>query len=93
MKGMLVKLFIVGLSTFAFTVAYAKDHNKNDHMKNKKMWMCETNASSSDKAADKKADDKMKKGMKSAKSAFDFAYAHCRDCTKITCTTETEKQQ
>jgi hypothetical protein len=48
-------------------------------------WTCTTNASSSSLAADKAADLQMKDGAKSAVSAFAFAVANCRDCTKITC--------
>lgn len=48
-------------------------------------WICTTNASTSSVNSDKKTDAKMAKTEASAKSAFAFASAHCRDCTTITC--------
>jgi len=70
------------LSLSLFNVANAKAHHHNP------MWMCETNASNADNDADKK-NDMSKKGM-SAKDAFNYAYKHCHDCTKITCTQESK---
>jgi len=48
-------------------------------------WICTTNASTSSVDSGKAADDKMAKTQTSAASAFAFATANCRDCTKITC--------
>lgn len=53
-------------------------------------WVCTTNASSSSVDSEKKADDKMAKAKKSVSSAFAYAKAHCRDCTKITCEAESK---
>ena len=48
-------------------------------------WTCKTNASSSSNDADKQADTKMSKDAKSASESFNYAAQNCRDCTKITC--------
>jgi hypothetical protein len=58
--------------------------NGND---NSKQWTCETNASSATTDTDKAADKDMG-NAKPGKSAFDYAFKNCRDCTKITCKSE-----
>lgn len=53
------------------------------------MWTCKTNASSATSSStEEHADNNMEKHGKNAKQAFAFAYKHCRDCTKITCSKE-----
>lgn len=85
MQGKISKMIIFGICVLMTTGSFAKNnHNHNQ------MWMCETNATSSTNAADKSADESMSKQGKSAKDAFYYAYKHCRDCTKITCTMETK---
>ena len=85
MKGLTnVIFFAASILLLSFTnIANAKHHQEKHGM-----WVCETNASSSANQADKNADDTMSKHGKSAKDAFNFAFKHCRDCTKITCTQE-----
>jgi len=81
MKGMLnliVGSFFVITASTSIAAAAAKTGLHSN-------WICTTNASTSSVHSDKKADDKMAKTEESAASAFAFASAHCRDCTKITC--------
>jgi hypothetical protein len=78
MKGFQAKAIILLCGFFLSSSVLA---NKNMNHK----WICETNASSASQDTDKKADDMMSKKAMSAKEAFNFAYKHCRDCTKITC--------
>lgn len=85
MKGFFSKTAILALGVFLSTGVLA---NKNHS--NSQMWICETNASSASTDADKKADDMMSKKAMSGKDAFNFALKHCRDCTKITCSTESK---
>lgn len=69
-------------SALIFNVSTGFAADKTDISKN---WICTTNASSSSVEADQQADDKMKNTALSIADAFSFAAAHCRDCTKVTC--------
>lgn len=82
MQGLISKIVIFTVCVLMATGSFAKG--------GKQMWMCETNASASTNMSDKNADQAMSKMGKSAKDAFYYAYKHCRDCTKITCTMETK---
>ncbi|MGQ3888637.1 hypothetical protein ACQUW5_06340 [Legionella sp. CNM-1927-20] len=86
---------ILGFSILmAGSVAFASSNNMNTNANNNQVkptdlhapvWMCTTNASSSDVQADKMADEKMAQQKMSVEKAFEFAAKNCRDCTKITC--------
>ena len=89
MKRILTSVGIFSLGLFLASGAYA--HDKHHHANGSKMWKCETNASSALSASDKKADDMMSKKSMSGRDAFNFAMKHCRDCTKVTCSTSEEK--
>lgn len=83
-------ILVATVTLFALSnAAYAnKANDENNHNAKKKLWICETNASSSSNTNEKVADNHMEKKAKSAKDAFEFALKHCRDCTKITCSVE-----
>lgn len=85
MKGLIINSSISICLLLLTSSVFAKE------MSQKHLWVCETNASatSSTSTSDVKANDMMKKG-KSARSAFDFALNHCKDCTTITCTLQTQ---
>lgn len=90
-KYKLVTAVIILLTANFAVAAYNDNNHNNTNMNNKKShkWACETNASSASNDADIKADQSMK-DYKSGKEAFDFAMKHCRDCTKITCTVQSD---
>ena len=94
MKGFVFKnLVVASIIVFAATtgVVTAKSSHPANHISKHEKWTCKTNASSSSQASDKKADDEMTKA-KNAKSAFTFAFNHCRDCSEITCSADTSAQ-
>jgi hypothetical protein len=82
MKGMLY-LVAAGFLMFSATGGFATT-TTNTSMDN---WTCTTNASSSSVASEQAADKEMQEKPKSAADAFAFASQNCRDCTKITCET------
>ncbi|MBV9576569.1 MAG: hypothetical protein JO149_08095 [Gammaproteobacteria bacterium] len=74
---------VVTMSSTSF-VAYAKHTHAVE-----KRWVCETNASNAATgSSDAKADNAMKDEPKTATAAFAYAYKHCRDCTKISCSVQ-----
>src|SRR5580765_1787062 len=83
MKGFITKAMILVCGLCISSGVFA---NKNmGHT-----WICGTNASSASNDADKKTDEMMAKKAMAGKDAFNFAYKHCRDCTKITCSVATD---
>jgi hypothetical protein len=82
LKSCIAMIFL----TLCSNVFAADNANENDNSTSKQ-WACETNASSASNDTEKATDKKME-NAKSAKSAFDYAFKHCRDCTKITCKSE-----
>lgn len=82
--------FILLTANFALAAYNSTNHdNVNTTTTKNSKWSCETNASSASNEADTKADQSMK-DYKAGKEAFDFAMKHCRDCTKITCSIQSD---
>jgi hypothetical protein len=80
-SSLLIAASLTIIASTSFAAETATDLKSN--------WTCTTNASSSDSSTDKSADNQMSDKAKSASEAFDFASKNCRDCTKITCETNT----